>query len=172
MTFVPPTGVSGTFQEFDIVKSDFNSTTLTYIFSILNSRLGSSYIGPDLPFIIQYKNTDDNTVYYVEVNSTNFGTMKDVTPINVTYTTDVLSFTANSAITPVSPTIAELCGPNLQFSITTDGTYAPLPEGLSINTSTGVISGTPTSSAAQASYLIRISNPSYNVYRTITFAIL
>jgi hypothetical protein len=172
MTFVPPTGVSGTFQEFDIVKSDFNSTTLTYIFSILNSRLGSSYSGPDLPFNIQYKNTDDNTVYYVEVNSTNFGTMKDVTPINVTYTTTALTFTSNSAITPVSPVIAELCGPNLQFSITTDGTYAPLPEGLSINTSTGVISGTPTSTTAQASYLIRISNPSYIVYRTITFAIL
>jgi len=60
------------------------------------------------------------------------------------------SFAANSAITPLSPTVTG--------TVTTYSVSPALPTGLSLNTTTGVISGTPTSATTQATYTVTASN--------------
>ncbi|MGB6875346.1 MAG: choice-of-anchor D domain-containing protein, partial [Candidatus Acidiferrales bacterium] len=58
--------------------------------------------------------------------------------------------TVGAAITPLSPTVT---GTISGYSVT-----PTLPFGLSLNATTGVISGTPTASAAGATYLITATN--------------
>jgi hypothetical protein len=70
-------------------------------------------------------------------------------PSALTYTSPA-SGIAGVAITSLSPTVA---GTVTGYSIS-----PALPAGLSFNTSSGVISGTPTATAAQASYTITASN--------------
>jgi Putative Ig domain len=60
------------------------------------------------------------------------------------------SAAVGAAITPLSPTVT---GTVSSYSIT-----PALPPGLSLNTTTGVISGTPTASAAEATYSITATN--------------
>ncbi|MFN8273799.1 MAG: putative Ig domain-containing protein [Flavobacteriaceae bacterium] len=95
-------------------------------------------------------------IYTVTANnsggSTSFGvsiTVNDVAPSSLSYTSPNV-FTLGSAIASLSPTIS---GNVTSFSI------APaLPAGLSFNTSTGVISGTPTAVSATAIYTVTATN--------------
>jgi N-acetylneuraminic acid mutarotase len=60
------------------------------------------------------------------------------------------AFVVDTAITPLTPTVTG--------TVTSYGVSPGLPAGLSLNTTTGVISGTPTSAAAEASYTVKASN--------------
>src|SRR5271170_2458743 len=60
------------------------------------------------------------------------------------------AFVVNTAITPLTPTVV---GQVTSYSVS-----PALPAGLSLNTASGVISGTPTSATAEASYTVKASN--------------
>lgn len=79
--------------------------------------------------------------------------------------TTTMTITINAAITPATQTITGVAGTAITAStpfstagftglITYAVTAGTLPTGLSINSSTGVISGTPTGASAQANYTI------------------
>jgi hypothetical protein len=84
--------------------------------------------------------------------STSFDlTMKinDAAPTNLSYTTPN-TFTKDSAISSLNPTVTGL---NLIYSIS-----PALPNGLSLATSTGIISGTPTVTLATTTYSVTATN--------------
>jgi hypothetical protein len=84
--------------------------------------------------------------------STSFGLVmrvNDIAPTNLTYATPN-TFTKNSVITPISPSVT---GENVFY-----GVSLSLPDGLSLDPATGIISGTPTNYSATSSYTITATN--------------
>jgi len=85
--------------------------------------------------------------------STTFGlniTVNDTAPSALSYAGSPFVFTINTAITAVNPTVT---GTPTSYSV------APaLPTGLSINTTTGQLAGTPTALAANATYTVTATN--------------
>jgi 6-phosphogluconolactonase (cycloisomerase 2 family) len=80
-----------------------------------------------------------------------FITVNDLPPSNLTYSANPAVYTKGTAITPNTPSSAG--GAVVSYSV------APaLPVGLSLNTGTGVISGTPTTVTATASYVVTATN--------------
>jgi hypothetical protein len=84
--------------------------------------------------------------YSVTVRATNaYGTGDKVIEGSITQSTPVISVTALSAMkigTPFSQTLTATGGPTITWAVQSGS----LPEGVSLNTSTGTISGTPTAS--------------------------
>ena len=76
--------------------------------------------------------------------------VNDAPPVNFTYPTPPIYY-LNTAITPLTP--SNNGGTPSSYSIS-----PALPAGLSLNTSTGVISGTPTAITASATYVVTASN--------------
>ena len=76
-------------------------------------------------------------------------TVLDAPPSNLSYPSPQ-TFTAETAITPLNPTVTGI--------VSFYDVYPPLPDGLDLDTVTGRISGTPTTAVAQASYVITASN--------------
>ena len=70
-------------------------------------------------------------------------------PSGLSYTTPV-QCTVGTAITTLTPTVTG--------SVTSYSVSPALPAGLSLNTTTGVISGTPSAAAAQATYTVTATN--------------
>ena len=83
-------------------------------------------------------------------------------PSGLTYGT-VPAFTIHTAITPLAPTVA---GQVTAYSIT-----PALPAGLGINATTGVISGTPTALAAQATYTVAAKNSSGSATTSVSIVV-
>ena len=78
-------------------------------------------------------------------------TVRDAAPANLTYSTNPAAYTKGVAITPNMPSNGG--GAVVSYSV------APaLPSGLTLNTSTGVISGTPTAITASATYTVTATN--------------
>jgi uncharacterized repeat protein (TIGR01451 family) len=78
-------------------------------------------------------------------------TVNDVPPSGLTYSANPATYTRNVAITNNTP--SSVGSPVVTYSVSPS-----LPVGLSLNTATGVISGTPTAITATASYLITATN--------------
>jgi gliding motility-associated-like protein len=76
--------------------------------------------------------------------------VNDAPPVNFTYPTPPIYY-LNTAITPLTPSNSG--GTPAGYSIS-----PALPAGLSFNTSTGVISGTPTAITPSATYVVTASN--------------
>ncbi len=78
-------------------------------------------------------------------------TVNDVPPSNLVYATNPAIYTKGSAIVANSPSSSG--GPVLSYSV------APaLPAGLALNTTSGIITGTPTAPASAAAYTVRATN--------------
>ena len=75
----------------------------------------------------------------------------DLLPPTIAYTPNSNTYFVGVAITTLTPTV--LTGNPTSYSIS-----APLPAGLSFNTSTGAITGTPTAVTAATTYTITASN--------------
>jgi hypothetical protein len=71
-------------------------------------------------------------------------------PSNLSYSTNPAQYTVNSSITQNVPTVS---GTPVSYSVT-----PTLPTGLNLNSSTGVISGTPTVLTAAENYTVTASN--------------
>jgi hypothetical protein len=80
-------------------------------------------------------------------------TVNSAAPTGLSYTSPNI-FTVNSAITSLSPTISG--------SVTGYSVSPALPAGLSLDTSSGVISGTPTAVTSTATYTVTAANSGGN----------
>ncbi len=78
-------------------------------------------------------------------------TVNDVLPSSLAYSTNPATYTKGVAITANTPSSSG--GAVVSYSVS-----PPLPDGLSIDTSTGVITGTPTVIKAKASYIVTATN--------------
>ena len=84
-------------------------------------------------------------------------------PANLVYPASTITATAGQVIPTATPTVTG--------SVTSYSISPALPAGLTLNTSTGAISGTPTVSSVQATYTITASNVSGSTTTTIQLAV-
>jgi hypothetical protein len=84
-------------------------------------------------------------------------------PTNLSYSTSKCLYTKNTVITNNTPTVT---GTVDSYSISPS-----IPAGLSFNTTTGIISGTPTAGQVTTSYTITATNTSGNTTASITILI-
>src|SRR5208337_1695671 len=85
-------------------------------------------------------------------------------PSALSYTTATAVYIKGTAITPNSPTSSG-------GAVTSYSVSPALPAGLSLSTSTGIISGTPTAVAATASYTVTASNSTGSTMATLTITV-
>ncbi|MEI7703517.1 MAG: putative Ig domain-containing protein [Deltaproteobacteria bacterium] len=85
-------------------------------------------------------------------------------PANLTYATNPATYTVGTAITPNSPS-------STGGAITAYSVSPALPAGLSLDTASGLIAGTPTLAAAQAVYVVTGSNGSGSTTVSLTLTV-
>ena len=85
-------------------------------------------------------------------------------PSALSYTTATAVYIKGTAITPNSPTSSG-------GAVTSYSVSPALPAGLSLSTSTGIISGTPTAVTATASYTVTASNSAGSTTATLTITV-
>ena len=118
---------------------------------ILNTSSGAitgtaSVVSGAASYTITATNTGGSTTASLSI------TVNDIAPSGLTYSSQAPSYTKNSAITSNNPSLSG-GGAVISYSV------APaLPTGLSLSTSTGVISGTPTVLASVATYTVTATN--------------
>ena len=84
-------------------------------------------------------------------------------PGALVYGTTLAAFTVNAAITNDMPNLTD---PSLMYSVT-----PPLPAGLTLSPTTGIISGTPTAVNPLATYVIQASNSAGLSVTSLNFAV-
>ena len=93
-------------------------------------------------------------------------TVNATAPSNLVYSSTSYKFGVGLASTTVTPTVSS-GGQTVTYSVD-----PPLPDGLVINTSTGVISGTPTTGTVSTSYTVTADNGVGSTTRSLTIAVL
>jgi hypothetical protein len=109
-----------------------------------------------------YTVTATNSAGYATVNLTM--TVNDVPTSDLTYSTNPAVYDLDRAIAPNMPSHGG--GAVVSYSVT-----PALPAGLSLDTSTGVISGTPTAVTAAASYIVTAANTGGQTTVTLSITI-
>ena len=84
-------------------------------------------------------------------------------PTGLSYTPSSVTGTVGTAISSLSPAVTG--------TVTTYSVSPSLPAGLSINSSTGVISGTPSVTAASATYTVTATNSVGSTTATVTIVV-
>jgi DNA-binding beta-propeller fold protein YncE len=92
-------------------------------------------------------------------------TVNDRSPAALSYAAGTAAYTVNVPITPNFPTNSG--GAVISYSV-----LPALPVGLSFNTSTGVISGTPTALATAAKYTVTATNSGGSTMGSLTIAVI
>jgi hypothetical protein len=90
--------------------------------------------------------------------------VRDVEPSALTYSSNPATYTKGTAITANTPT--SIGGAVVSYSVS-----PALPEGLTLNTSTGIISGSPTAVASTASYTVTATNSGGSTDASVSIAV-
>lgn len=99
----------------------------------------------------------------VVLDTTYFSNQSVVPPSGLSYTPSSASGTVDAAIGSLTPTVTG--------TVTAYSVSPALPAGLSISTSTGVISGTPTAVSASATYTVTATNGTGSTTATVTIEV-
>lgn len=91
-------------------------------------------------------------------------TVNDIAPSSLTYTINPAIYTVGTAISANSPSSSG-------GAVTSYSVSPALPAGLTLNTSTGVISGTPTTITAAANYNVTASNSGGSTTATLSITV-
>jgi hypothetical protein len=112
-----------------------------------------------------------NSSYTVTASNASGSTMASLSitvnvaaPAALSYTAGTAAYTVGTIIPPDSPT-------STGGAVTSYGVSPALPAGLSLSTSSGVISGTPTAVAATASYTVTASNSTGSTTAALTITV-
>src|SRR5207253_2579629 len=109
-------------------------------------------------YLVTATNTGGSTTATVTI------TVNDVAPAALTYSTKPATYTTPSATTANSPTSGG-------GAVISYGVSPALPAGLSLNTTTGVITGTPTTLAPTAGYTVTATNTGGSTTATVTITV-
>ena len=90
--------------------------------------------------------------------------VNDIAPSNVAYSPSFLTLTKDSAMTTATPTSSG-------GTVTSWSVSPSLPAGISLDSSTGAISGTPTSVSSATTYTITASNTGGSATTTVTILV-
>ena len=90
--------------------------------------------------------------------------VNDIAPSSLTYSPNSFSLTKGTAMTTVTPTASG-------GAITTWAVSPSLPSGLSLDSSTGAISGTPSAITSSATYTITASNTGGSTTADVTIVV-
>ena len=175
----PPSGVAYSGSPFTLTKG----TTMTSATpSVGGGTVVSWSIAPSLPTGLTFDTSTGTisgtpTVVSAATNYTvtasNAGgsnstvvslAVNDIAPSTITYTPNSFTLAKDSAMTAVTPTSSG--GTVVSWSISPS-----LPAGLSLDTSTGTISGTPTTSSTSTTYTITATNTGGSATATVTILI-
>jgi hypothetical protein len=97
------------------------------------------------------------------LDSVYFSNQSVVSPSGLSYTPSSASGTVGTAITSLNPTVTG--------TVTSYSVSPTLPSGLSLDESSGVISGTPTAVSASASYTVTATNGTGSTTATVTIEV-
>ncbi len=137
---------------------DGSATTLSWDVADATTLSIDPSIGTVTGTEIQFSPTTTTTFTLTATNATGSTTatatvtVNYLPPTNLTYSTNPASYVVGTAIAPNNPTTGG--GVVFSYAVT-----PALPPGLALDTSNGVITGTPTAVAAQATYRVRATNP-------------
>lgn len=142
--------------------------------TILDGHVTNGSISATGAFTSSITGLSEKTTYYVRAYATNStGTSygdtvsfktPSILPTSFTYTTPN-SFSVGTAITDLSPTVVG------GLPITGYSVSPALPAGLSINTTTGVISGTPTIGSDAADYTVTATNSGGSISTVVSITV-
>ena len=133
--------VSGENLEFSIVPSLPNGLSFDESTGIISGT--PTELSPATDYVVTATNLSGSTSFTLSIE------IIDSAPTNLSYSTPNV-FIIDEAITNLVPMVS---GENLEFSI-----VPSLPNGLSFDESTGIISGTPTELSATTNYTVTASN--------------
>ncbi|MDO3625747.1 putative Ig domain-containing protein [Mucilaginibacter sp. BT774] len=110
------------------------------------------------------------TTYTITATNT-VGSSTTTITISVNAQAPVISYTPSTNTYTVGTTISSLTPANTGGSASSWSISSPLPSGLSFNTSTGAISGTPTAASTSKTYTITATNVSGSATTTVTITV-
>ncbi|MEN9972212.1 MAG: putative adhesin [Bacteroidota bacterium] len=117
-------------------------------------------------WVFSYNNTNCTGGPVYSASTTNFSTSAVSCPgtslSGLTYSTNPANYCLSSAISANAATLSSSAG-NITYSVS-----PALPTGLTLSTSTGAISGTPTAAVASTNYTVTADNGCTNTAATLT----
>jgi hypothetical protein len=142
--------------------------------TILDGHVTNGSISATGAFTSSITGLSEKTTYYVRAYATNAtGTAygdtvsfktTSILPTSISYTTPD-TFSVGTAITDLNPTVVG------GMPITSYSVSPALPAGLSINTTTGVISGTPTIGSDAADYTVTATNSGGSISTVVSITV-
>ncbi len=146
--------VEGTISSFAISPS----LPTGLVFNTTNGTISGTptVVSSQTSYKVTVTGTGGSTYVYIKIQ------VKDIAPATLTYTTETVEYVKSTAISPNSPTVTG--------GAVTSYTVSPaLPAGLSLNATSGVITGTPTVASVAGDYVVTASNS--GGFKTITLKI-
>jgi hypothetical protein len=121
-------------------------------------------------WVFSYNNSSCSGAPVYSTSATTFSQSTVICPgtslAGLTYSSNPANYCLNSAITTNTPTFSS-SAPTITYSVSPS-----LPTGLSINSTTGAITGTPTAAVAAANYTITADNGCTNTSASVSIATL
>ena len=155
MTTVTPTASGGTITSWSVLPSLPTGLSLDSVTGAISGT--PSEVTSSATYTITATNTGGSDTATVTI------VVNDIPPA-ISYNPSSLTLTMGIAMTPASPTSSG-------GTVTTWSVSPSLPAGLSLDTSTGVISGTPTAITSSAPYTITATNTGGTDSTTVTIIV-
>jgi len=155
-------GLQGTITESDGTVSNYETGSIDvssgdYQFTGLSSNTGYTI------FVVA-ENSDGKSVKQIDQSTSEEVVATD--PPAISYSTETYYFTQGVEIETITPTVTN--GPLTDVIVKdSGGNVTNLPDGLSIDTTTGVISGTPTSAQSLTTYTVTAVNGAGSAIATV-----